>query len=76
MVIAPAIKPVGSRMISAGIRRRLARTCEPTARARIRPTPSRTWLVVTDRSSSGRTSSSFARRESVGAEAVRISGEA
>ena len=31
VVIAPAVKPAGSRMISAGIRRRLASTWEPTA---------------------------------------------
>jgi hypothetical protein len=46
VVSAPAMNPAGSRMISAGIRSRLASTCEPTASTRIRPTPSRTWSVL------------------------------
>ena len=39
VVSAPATKPAGSNTMIAGMRRRLARTWEPTARARIRPTP-------------------------------------
>jgi hypothetical protein len=47
VVSAPAMKPAGSKMISAGIRSRLASTCEPTASSKIRPMPIRTWSVVT-----------------------------
>ncbi|HEY5396249.1 MAG TPA: hypothetical protein VIL16_12710 [Trebonia sp.] len=46
-VSAPTTNPTGSRMISAGMRSRLASTCEPTASSRIRPTPNRTWSVLT-----------------------------
>ena len=46
VVSAPAVKPAGSKMISAGIRSRLASTCEPTASTTIRPTPNRTWSVL------------------------------
>ena len=40
-------EPAGSRMMRAGMRSLLARTCEPTASTRISPTPARTWFVVT-----------------------------
>ena len=46
VVSAPAVKPAGSRMISAGMRSRLASTCEPTASTTIRPTPNRIWSVL------------------------------
>src|SRR5580704_15246653 len=62
VVIAPAVKPAGKRMISAGIFSRLASTWEPTARTRMRPTPISTWLAVTDRASSRRTRPPPARR--------------
>ena len=42
LVIAPTTKPAGNKMISAGIRRRLASTWEPAASTRIRPNPART----------------------------------
>lgn len=47
VVTAPAMKPAGSKMISAGTRSLLASTCEPTASTRISPIPARTWFVVT-----------------------------
>jgi hypothetical protein len=46
LVSAPATNPAGSSTMMAGMRRRLARTWDPTASARIRPTPVRIWLVV------------------------------
>jgi hypothetical protein len=46
VVSALAVKPAGSRMISAGIRRRLASICEPTASTKIKPTPNRTCSVA------------------------------
>lgn len=39
MISAPATEPAGSNTMIAGMRRRLARTWEPTGRARIRPKP-------------------------------------
>src|SRR6266702_678909 len=71
VVIAPAVKPAGSRRMIAGIRRRLASTCEPNASATMRPTPSWTWLVVTDPSSCRRSSPSAARSASARAAAGR-----
>ena len=41
LVSAPAAKPTGSKTISAGIRRRLASTWDPTASNTIRPRPMR-----------------------------------
>ena len=43
---APAVKPAGNKMISAGIRRPAASTSEPTASTKIRPTPNNTWSAV------------------------------
>ncbi len=47
LVSMPAMKPAGSSTAIGGTRRRLASTWEPTARTKISPTPSMTWLVVT-----------------------------
>ena len=47
VVSAPAAKPAGNSTMIPGMRRRLARTWDPTASARIRPTPIRIWFVVT-----------------------------
>src|ERR1022692_1516205 len=47
VVSAPATNPTGSKTMSAGMRNRLASTCEPTASTRIRPVPTRIWFVVT-----------------------------
>ena len=41
LVSAPAMKPAGNKMISAGIRSLLASTWEPTASTKIRPTPNK-----------------------------------
>src|SRR6266567_6162398 len=49
-VRAPAMKPTGSRTIRAGMRTRLARTCEPTASTTVRPKPKKMWSAVTARS--------------------------
>src|SRR5215470_15698720 len=46
VVSAPTVKPAGSRIISAGMRSRLATTWEPTASTKIRPTPNRIWSVL------------------------------
>ena len=46
VVSAPAMKPAGSKMISAGMRSPLASTCEPTASTTTRPTPNRIWSVL------------------------------
>src|SRR3984957_4676416 len=51
LVRAPAAKPTGSKMISAGIRKRLASTCDPTASTTVRLRPMSSWFVVTSDSS-------------------------
>jgi hypothetical protein len=61
------MNPTGSRTMTAGIRNLLARTCEPTASANVRPTPKKTWSALMASVRGGGASQPFVGHDSAGA---------